>query len=129
MGNFTLYLSFLGTMIALAAAFLGIYVVVTPYHEIALIRGGNRAAAISMGGTLIGFGIALSGTAASSVGLLDLAVWGAVALACQLAAYLAVTWLLRDLRAGIEADRVSYGITLAAVAVTMGLINAGAVTY
>ena len=40
---------------ALAGFFIWIYVLVTPWREFALIRGGNSAAAIALVGALLGF--------------------------------------------------------------------------
>lgn len=129
MSTFPLYLAYLGTAIGLLAVFARIYMFITPYNELALIRAGNKTAAISLGGVLIGFGLALSGTATHSEGLLDMVKWGAVSLASQVAVYFAVTMLLKDFRDGIEADKASFGILLAAMSIAMGLINAGSVSY
>ena len=129
MDTLPLYLAFLGTAIGLLVVFTWGYMKITSFNELALIREGNRTAAISLGGLLIGFGLALSGTAANSAGVLDLLMWGGVSLASQLATYYAATFLLKDFRKGLEADKTSYGILLAAMSIAMGLINAGAVTY
>ena len=42
------FLAYLGTAIVLLAVFVTIYVYVTPYDEINLIRNNNTAAAISL---------------------------------------------------------------------------------
>ena len=122
------YLAYVGTAVALLAGFTALYTFVTPYREFALIRQGNKAAAVSLGGTLIGFGIVLCSAAAHSVSLGGMAMWAAVAMAFQLGVFYAATLLLRGFRAGIEAGEESYGLTLAALSITMGLINAGAIT-
>lgn len=124
-----LYLAYLATSITLIIMFTAIYMAVTPYRELALIAKGNRAAAISLGGVLIGFGLALASTAAHSTGLLDMAMWGGIALASQVAVFFVASTLFRGFRAGIEADQTSYGLIIAAMSVAMGLINAGALTY
>lgn len=128
MSSLTLYLAYVGTAIALLVVFTALYILITPYREISLIRQGNKTAAISLGGTLIGFGLVLASTAAHSISLLDMAMWAAVALAFQVIVFFVTAQVLRDLKTGIEADRNSYGIVLAALSITMGLINAGAVT-
>ena len=94
-----------------------------------LIRAGNRAAAISLSGTIIGLAIALNTVAAGAVSILDMALWGAIACISQLVVYLIVARLLGDLSAGIEEDRIGYGILLGGVSVATGLVNAGALTY
>lgn len=124
-----IYLAYVATSVALLVGAIAVYMVITPYRELALIRDGNRTAAISLGGVLIGFGLALASTAAHSVGVGDMALWGAIALACQVAVYYVATLLLKGLKEGIEADKTSFGLTLAAMSITMGLINAGSLTY
>ena len=82
-----LYFAFLGTTVGLLAAALAIYVMLTPYHEITLIRQGNRAAACSLAGTAIGMAIVLFSTASGTFALVELAVWGSIGLLSQLAAF------------------------------------------
>lgn len=81
------YLSHFAVALAILTVAAGIYIAITPYREIALIRQGNAAAAIALGGTIIGMSIALYSVVAHSANLLDFALWGCIALTCQL-----VTW-------------------------------------
>ncbi|HYE00191.1 MAG TPA: DUF350 domain-containing protein [Alphaproteobacteria bacterium] len=129
MSNLPLYLAYLGTAVALIAAFTTIYLMITPYSEITLIRQGNSAAAVSLGGTIIGFAIALHSAAANSVSLMDMALWGAVGLASQVVVFLLVCVKLPGFRGGIEGDKIGYGITLASLSIAMGIVNAGSLTY
>lgn len=129
MSNLPLYLAYVGTAVALLVVFTAIYVVITPYREFTLIRNGNKAAAISLGGTQIGFGLVLASTASHSVSLTDMAMWAAVALAFQLGAFFVVALILKEFREAIESGKESYGILLAAISITVGLINAGAVSF
>ncbi len=124
-----LYLAYMGVAAGLWAAGYLIYIGLTPHKEIQLIRKGNAAAAWSLGGTLVGLALPLASALAYSASLLDMALWGAVAVAIQLLAFLLVSLVMRDLRAGIEADRTGYGILLGAVSIAFGLLNAGALTY
>jgi len=128
LANVPLYLGYVGTMVALLAGFAFIYTLVTPYHELRLIRTGNTAAAYSFGGTLIGLALPLFSVAAHSYSLLDMLVWGGIGLAFQLLVFLVATLLLRGFREGIEADRLSYGILLAAMSIAVGILNAGSLT-
>ncbi len=123
-----LYLMFLAVAVALLAAALAIYVVLTPYREVTLIRGGNRAAAISFGGTAIGMAVVLSSTAASTSDVTELAVWGALGLIGQLFVFLVVTLLIPGLKQGLNDDKVAYGILLGALSIAMGILNAGAIS-
>ena len=54
------FASFFATAIVLLLAFLAIYVKITPYNELTLIREGNAAAAISLGGAVIGFALPIA---------------------------------------------------------------------
>ncbi|WP_119681357.1 DUF350 domain-containing protein [Indioceanicola profundi] len=123
-----LYFLFLGTGVILIALAVAIYVMITPYREITLIREGNSAAAISLGGTVIGLSIALFSIASGTYDVLDLALWGAVALASQIAVFVLVSFKLPGFRQGIESDRVGYGITLGAFSIAMGILNAGSLS-
>lgn len=123
-----LYLAFLGTAVGLLAVGLAIYLMITPYHEIRLIRQGNKAAAYSFGGTAIGMAIMLYSTASGTFSVLELAAWGGVGLVGQVLVFLAVSLLIPGLKQGIEEDKTSQGILLGALSIAMGILNAGALT-
>lgn len=123
-----LYFTFLGVSVALLAVAVTLYMLITPYREVALIREGNSAAAVSLGGTVIGMAIALFSIASGTYAILDLLLWGAVALVCQIAVFAIVCLKLPGFRQGIEQDRLGYGITLGAFSIAMGILNAGALS-
>lgn len=123
------YLSFAGSMLCLLLAFISLYIAFTPYRELALIRQGNTTAAVSLGGTVIGLSLPLASIAAHTTRLSELLAWGIVALVSQLTVFLVVSrLLLRDFRAGLEEDRLAYGILLASASIAMGLLNYGSLT-
>src|SRR5215468_10380140 len=101
------FLVFLGTSILLLIAFMAAYVLITPQHELPLIRHGNVSASVVFSGTLLGFALPLASAVAHSVNLVDLAIWGAIACAVQAAASLILGFVIRDLHAHIEADRIA----------------------
>lgn len=123
-----LYFTFLGVSVALLAVAVTLYMLITPYREVALIREGNSAAAVSLGGTVIGMAIALFSIASGTYAILDLLLWGAVALVCQIGVFAIVCLKLPGFRQGIEQDRLGYGITLGAFSIAMGILNAGALS-
>lgn len=123
------YLAYMAVAIGLFAIAITLYVRVTPYHEVRLIREGNCSAAWSLGGVMVGMTLPLASAMAHSVSLLDMALWGAVALVFQLLAFVAASLALKDIRAGIEGDRTAYGVALAGLSVAVGILNAGALTY
>ena len=123
------FLAYFAVAVVLIAVFLLIYVNVTPYDEISLIRQGNTAAAISLSGALVGFAMPVANVIAHSDTLLDLAAWGAVAGIVQILAYLSMRLSLPRLAQDIPAGKVASAIFLAAVSLTVGLINAACMTY
>lgn len=123
------YLVYMVVAIGLFGVGIAVYLRVTPYQEIHLIRSGNAAAAWSLGGVMIGLALPMASAMAHSISLADMALWSAVALAFQLLAYFAAGLALKDIRGGIEADRTAYGVALGALSVAVGILNAGALTY
>ena len=123
------FLAYFAVAVGLIAGFLLVYLNVTPYDEIALIRQGNTAAAVSLSGALFGFVLPVANVIAHSDGLIDLAVWGVIAGLIQLLAYLAARFTLPHLTADIPAGQLASAIFLAALSLTVGLINAACMTY
>ncbi len=123
------FISYFATAGALLALFLGVYLWITPYREIALIRAGNAAAAASLSGALLGFVLPLASAIAHSVSLLDMAIWGLIALIVQLLAYLAARLLLPALATDIPAGQVASGVLTGALALAVGILNAACMTY
>lgn len=123
------FLAYFAVAIVLFALFLLVYLNVTPYHEVALIRAGNSAAAVSLAGAVLGFAMPVANVIAHSDTLIDLAAWGAIAAVVQLLAYLLTRFALPQLVQDIPAGRMAPAIFLAVVSLTVGLINAACMTY
>jgi putative membrane protein len=126
--NLLNYLGFMAVSVALLAAALTIYVHVTPYSEIKLIRDGNRAAAFSFGGTAIGLALTLYGVGTSTWQIAVLAIWGSIGLVCQIIAFFVVASLLGKFKEGIESDKVGYGVALGCLSIAIGVLNAAALS-
>jgi len=124
--NFLLYFTL---AVALLVVYVAIYVRVMPHREFALIRDGNVAAAISLSGALIGFVLPLASAIAHSINPVDMMAWGAIALVVQLVVYAAVSWLVPHFREAIEAGRTAPAVLLAALAISVGIVNAACLTY
>ena len=122
-----LLLHFSLTMLMLGLGAI-IYVLVTPYHEIKLIKQGNSAAALSLSGALIGMGLPLSVAMAGSVNAFDILVYGAVSLVLQLAAYRFTDFVLKGIPERIENGEISAAITMVGIKISISLINAAAVS-
>ena len=108
--------------------FIAVYVTVTPHHELRLIRLGNTAAAISLGGAILGYTIPLAKAVSQSTSISDMLRWSGVALVAQLVAYAITRLVLPQLSAHVDEGRTASGIFLAAIAIAIGLLNAAAMT-
>ena len=123
------FLMYLAATLVLFAAFICIYIWITPYRELTLIRQGNAAAAASLSGTVIGYAIPLAHAVAQSVNLAEMAMWGAIALAVQILVFFVVTRLIPDIGSHIPEGRLAPGIFLGAISLATGLLNAACMTY
>ena len=123
------FLSYFGLSLLFVALFVAIYVHVTPYHEFALIREGNAAAAASLSGTLLGFILPLAASIVNSVHPYDMAIWAGIALVTQLAVYGAVRLVIPDIGRHIPEGKAASGIFLGAVSLGAGMLNAASMTY
>ena len=126
-GSGAFALAFLVSL-ALLATFIILYSVLTTHHEIRLIRKGNKAAALSLGGAIVGFSLPVGKAVAQSVNLVDLIAWAALAFVAQTLAYAATAALVPHLRKSIADDHVASGILLAALALAIGILNAASMT-
>ncbi len=123
------FLVYFAMCIGFVAVFLSVYVHITPYREIALIREGNCAAAASLSGTLVGFVLPLASAVQHSVNPYDLAIWATIALVVQLLVYLATRMILPDLARDIPAGKVASGVFLGAMSASAGILNAASMSY
>ncbi|ASA54750.1 DUF350 domain-containing protein [Vibrio gazogenes] len=128
LGNFSLY--FVISLVFLIL-FKLIYVRITPYDEWKLVKDNkNTAAGIALAGSMIGFSLALAGAASNSVNLVDFCVWSVVALIAQIVAFLVVRFgFMPKLAERIEADEIPAAIMMAAMSISVGLLNAACMTY
>src|SRR5690348_1218114 len=70
--------------ILLLAIGVRVYMAVTPFRERALVLQGNAAGGIVLGGAVLALAMPIATLLATSFTLLDLVVWGVVALVIQL---------------------------------------------
>lgn len=124
---FSLYFS--GALIALAI-FARIYSWVTPHDEVALIKENNAAAATAFIGALVGYALPLFSALDNSESLIDFSVWAVVALIIQVATFVLVRkFIYPKLSERIEAGEMAAAIKIGGLAVVIGLLNAGSMTY
>jgi putative membrane protein len=123
--NFLLYLA---VGFALLAAFFVIYTWVTPHDELRLIRAGNVAACLSLGGAMIGFIFPLGMVIAHHAKIANVVLWGIVALIVQLATFFVARMLMPGLPKSIEDGKVAAGAFAGIVALAIGILNAACQT-
>jgi len=123
------FLTYFLVSVGLLVVFLLIYLRVTPYREIELIREGNIAAALSVSGAMLGFTIPLAHAIAQSVSIPDMVIWGVIALLVQILVYLIVRMLIPRLATDIPAGKVAQGAILGVLSLSTGILNAACMTY
>lgn len=123
------FLAYMAAAAGLVALYLVVYLSATAHREIALIRANNSAAALALGGSLIGYTLPLAAAITNAQTILDCVIWGLVALVVQILIYFVVRLILPDLSRRIEAGEVSSAILIAAFSLAGGLVDAAAMTY
>jgi putative membrane protein len=116
---------FLATLLLLAVGVM-CYRVLTPFRERELVAAGNTAGGVVYAGSIVAMAIPLAATLATSTVLLDIVMWGIVALILQLIAFGIAAVLLRDLRRMIEDGNVAAALALVGIQFAIALLNAGA---
>ncbi len=104
------------------------YMLITPHEEMALIRGGNAAASLTLGGTILGIAIPLAFVLAFSFSVLDIVLWGIVTVLLQLVAYFIIDMLLRNFSQRIEQGDIAAAILSVSIKLSSAAINAAAVS-
>ena len=127
--GFDNFLVYLAVSLALLAAFIAIYVRVTPQKEFTLIREGNIAASFSLSGAILGFVIPLGAAVRSSVNLADMAIWGVIALAVQIAAFIVVRIAAPTVCEDIAKGNAAQGFFLGSVSLAVGILNGSCMSY
>lgn len=118
---------FLVTMAILGTG-TAIYMAITPYDDLKLIKAGNTAAAVSLSGAIVGLAIPLAASMAVSVSAYDIVIWGALTLILQLLSYRIADFLMRGLAERIENDEIGPAILTVGIKLAVAVINAAAVS-
>lgn len=110
-------------------AFKLIYQWVTPYNEAKLIREGNVAAAMALGGALVGYVLPLASALSNTVSLVEFCAWASLAAVIQIAAFSLVRFVaMKDVSARIEKGEIAAGLYLMSISLAVGLLNAACMT-
>jgi putative membrane protein len=104
-----------------------VYAMLTPHKEIALIRDGNSAAAISLGGVMVGLAIPLAVSLSASTSVVEIFLWGVATVAVQLLVFRLVDFVLRGLPQRIQDGEVAAAALLVSGKIATALVLAAAV--
>ena len=112
------------TMLVLGAV---LYALLTPHKEITLIREGNSAAALSLGGVFVGLAIPLAVSLKASTSVVEICIWGAATIAVQLLVFRVTDMILKGLPERIQEGEVAAAALLVGAKLGVALILAAAV--
>jgi putative membrane protein len=124
--GFPVFLAHTGVTVLILLAAAALYVLLTPHKEITLIREGNEAAAVSLGGVLIGLAIPLAASLQASSNLIEIGLWGAVTVIVQLLVFRLVDLILHGLPKRIQDGEMSAAALLVGAKIATALIIAAA---
>jgi len=129
LSGFDEFLVYAGLSIAFIYMYLIVYMKITPYDELKLIKDGNIAAAISLSGSVLGFTFPLAAAIRNSVHPWDMMLWAVIAAVVQLLVYVAVRFTLLNVSRRIPEGQIATGIVMGAISVSAGILNAACMTY
>jgi putative membrane protein len=122
------FLAYFCVSLVMVVGYLYLYTWITPHDEFALIRSNVPGAAVALGLSTVGFALPLTSAISHSSGILDLTIWGVIALLVQVAVYYLARIPLPDLSQRIAAGEMGPAIWLGLASVTGGLINAASMS-
>lgn len=120
------------TAIAVCTLFLFLYAKVTPYDDYQMIfSDNNTASALGFGGAIVGLCIPLYSALVNSVSYVDFVIWAGVAMVVQLLFAFIITRLggKYSVEKHINEGSIAVGILMAFMSITIGLLNAGSMSY
>jgi putative membrane protein len=129
LAGFDEFLIYAGLAIAFIYLYMIVYLWITPYNELKLIKDGNIAAAVSLSGSVLGFTFPLAAAIFQAVHPWDMMLWAFIAGVVQLFVYVAVRYSLLNVSRRIPDGQIATGIVLGAISVSAGLLNAACMTY
>ncbi len=104
--------------------FAAIYLRVTPFCELSLIRQGIVAPALSLGGAVIGFSLTVASSILHNDSLQLFLIWSVAGLSVQLLTYVLLGRLVPRLPEQLAANNVAAGAFAGTVALVVGILNA-----
>jgi putative membrane protein len=135
------FLMYLGVTLPILAIGIGIFMLVTPYKEYAIIREGAsakdpqkmaaaKAVAHDLGGKMIGLAIVMASAVYNAVGLADLLVWGIIGIVFQVIIFYLFE-LITPFKVVEEIPKgnVAVAIFTSRLSIATGLLMAALISY
>jgi putative membrane protein len=113
-------LAYLATAVALLAVCVFAYIRMTPYRELELVKQGNVAAALSLGGATLGLSLPIGSAIFFTHSLNEMALWAAIGCVMQFILF----FVLRKQAQSIQVGNVASGTLLAFLSIATGLLVA-----
>ena len=123
-----LFFAYLALGLVLLFVYCMIYMWVTPHDELRLIRSGNTAAVLSLGGAVLGFILPLGMVIAHNAKIGNVVLWGVIAMVVQVLAFFLARAILPGMPKAIEDGKISVGACSGLVSLTIGILNAACQT-
>lgn len=126
------FLAYLGVGVSLLVLGMCLFALSTPkINEFKLIAQNNMAAAMLLGGKVVGLAFVLGSAAEYSISLVDMAIWGAVGIIAQVVLFiLAEVLTVRfSIQKAIEEDNRAVGFILMSLSLAVGWIIAKCLSY
>lgn len=117
-------LAYLAAALALLALCVTAYLWITPYRELALVREGNLAAALSLGGAALGLALPIGSAIYFTHDFAEMLVWAAIGCAMQFVLF----QIMRRQAMSIENGNVAMGLLLACLSLATGLLVAACIS-
>ncbi len=119
------YFIYLLTSIIALTIFTKIYLIITPYDELDLIRKGQGAPCVSLAGALIGYSLTLSASVIYQGSFMSFVVWACLAMGVQLLGYLVMVKIIGNVPDSMQKNNIAVGGLLGLTGLVLGIINAG----
>jgi putative membrane protein len=126
------FASYLGLAVLLLVVGTVLFeITTTKVKEFKLISQKNQAAALSLGGKIVGLAIVLGAAAEYSISLVDMAIWGVIGIISQIIVFILAELLtIRfSISKAIEEDNRAVGIMLFTLSLSIGWIVAKCLSY
>jgi putative membrane protein len=124
--GFPVFLAHAGVTVVILFLAAALYILLTPHREITLIREGNTAAGLSLGGVLLGLAIPLAASLRASTNVIEIGLWGAVTVIVQLLVFRLTDMILRGLPKRIQDGELSAAALLVGAKLATAIVIAAA---